>query len=55
MKKQRTPADPIAAAVDCRAIPDRYEAATMHCAACGLKWETSDPNPPRCPMKLAVT
>jgi hypothetical protein len=32
----------------CYAHADRYDAGMMRCTFCGLFWELSDPNPPRC-------
>lgn len=32
----------------CQARPDRFEPASMHCAACRLQWDVNDPEPPVC-------
>jgi hypothetical protein len=37
----------------CCATPDRFEAGVMRCIGCGLFWETSDLNPPKCRLRDA--
>lgn len=38
----------------CQALPDRHEPGAMHCAACRLRWDVSDPEPLVCPASVDV-